>query len=250
MRRFEASRKDSEWAEVDVMVEVPWGDSRVCQAIRKSVLETLDEVASAGYGDGKRMFKRYGGDWSDVKALVNYYAESAYKVIKAESKADWKERKSYQEAGMEEPDPIVFAHSVRLVKECELEKLLVFACSTYGYAGGAHGGSVAAHFMYDKTTGKEVKEVVSPKEAGRLQEAMKSGLCEYFGCSRAELMDELQIEGSQIPWPQMAPYASKDGVVVVYQQYEIAPYAAGMPTFVIPWVKVRTPSVPLKGRRD
>ncbi|MDD3173269.1 MAG: DUF3298 and DUF4163 domain-containing protein [Herbinix sp.] len=30
-------------------------------------------------------------------------------------------------------------------------------------------------------------------------------------------------------------YLSKEGLVIYYQQYDIAPYAAGMPTFVIPY---------------
>jgi hypothetical protein len=30
-------------------------------------------------------------------------------------------------------------------------------------------------------------------------------------------------------------YLSKDGVVIYFQQYDIAPYATGMPSFTIPY---------------
>jgi hypothetical protein len=30
-------------------------------------------------------------------------------------------------------------------------------------------------------------------------------------------------------------YLSREGLVIYYQQYDIAPYAAGIPTFVIPY---------------
>jgi hypothetical protein len=30
-------------------------------------------------------------------------------------------------------------------------------------------------------------------------------------------------------------YLTKDGVVIYFQQYDIAPYAAGLPTFLIPY---------------
>jgi hypothetical protein len=35
------------------------------------------------------------------------------------------------------------------------------------------------------------------------------------------------------PLPQAAPYFTADGVVFIYQQYEIACYAAGLPNCVI-----------------
>jgi hypothetical protein len=41
-----------------------------------------------------------------------------------------------------------------------------------------------------------------------------------------------------LPLPQAAPYFTKDGITFVYAQYEIACYAAGMPTFTIPYNKI------------
>lgn len=40
--------------------------------------------------------------------------------------------------------------------------------------------------------------------------------------------------GEQIPFPKYEPYYTEDGVCFIYQQYEIACYAAGRPTFTLP----------------
>jgi len=49
------------------------------------------------------------------------------------------------------------------------------------------------------------------------------------------MMENLFIDGDIIPFPAFSPYPSKDGLVFVYQQYEIASYAAGMPAFTLPY---------------
>ena len=46
---------------------------------------------------------------------------------------------------------------------------------------------------------------------------------------------EMLLDGDLIPLPTWQPFPSKDGLVFTYQQYEIAPYAAGMPAFTIPY---------------
>ena len=48
-----------------------------------------------------------------------------------------------------------------------------------------------------------------------------------------ELREQLQIEGDQIPLPAWTPYPTAEGLTFVYQQYEIASYADGMPAFVL-----------------
>ena len=39
--------------------------------------------------------------------------------------------------------------------------------------------------------------------------------------------------------PVTPPLFGKDGIIVTYQQYEIAAYAAGMPSFTIPYDKAK-----------
>ena len=49
-----------------------------------------------------------------------------------------------------------------------------------------------------------------------------------------EMRERLQIEGDLIPLPAWTPYPTAEGLCFVYQQYEIASYADGMPSFTLP----------------
>ena len=42
-----------------------------------------------------------------------------------------------------------------------------------------------------------------------------------------------------LPLPATDPWLTKKGVSFIYQQYEIAPYAAGMPSFVLAYDDIR-----------
>jgi hypothetical protein len=80
-----------------------------------------------------------------------------------------------------------------------------------------------------------------------LRNLIKEGLRSYFQdnqetpISDADLKDYLLYDASvdNLPLPQFPPYFTADGLAFVYQQYEIAPYAAGMPSFTIPYDDIR-----------
>lgn len=67
----------------------------------------------------------------------------------------------------------------------------------------------------------------------------------YFGVvTDDELMDNLQLNNelyniNNLPLPETDPWITKDGVFFSYAPYEIASYAAGAPSFVIPISKVK-----------
>ena len=47
--------------------------------------------------------------------------------------------------------------------------------------------------------------------------------------------EQLFVEDGPIPLPAWTPYPTEEGLAFVYQQYEIASYAAGMPAFTLPY---------------
>ena len=65
-----------------------------------------------------------------------------------------------------------------------------------------------------------------------MQDLIQEGLQAY-----GEDMDYLFIEDGVFPLPVWEPSLTKEGVSFTYQQYEIAPYAFGMPSFTIPYEK-------------
>ena len=54
------------------------------------------------------------------------------------------------------------------------------------------------------------------------------------------LQSLLLYDGSvdYLPLPHNAPYLTEQGIVFAYQQYEIAPYALGIPTFTLNYQKI------------
>ena len=92
--------------------------------------------------------------------------------------------------------------------------------------------------MKDNTLLKDTK---SPK----LYALIKDGVKRYFKACGQEMENEedfndfMQVEDiNRIPLPGNAPYLTETGVVFCYTQYEIAPYAAGMITFEVPFAKI------------
>ena len=71
-----------------------------------------------------------------------------------------------------------------------------------------------------------------------IQPLIKGCLAAYFTSedypvTEENLRDFLLIDSDIIPLPAWPPYPSLNSLVFAYQQYEIAPYAAGMPAFAI-----------------
>jgi hypothetical protein len=67
------------------------------------------------------------------------------------------------------------------------------------------------------------------------------GYYSEFGEKMAEeeMRERLQIEGDLIPLPAWTPYPTAEGLCFVYQQYEIASYADGMPAFTVPYAEIK-----------
>ena len=199
----------------------------------ETLWNAFDESASTGYGDGKRMMPKFSGNWSDGDAVLKYYGQKLYSQLK----------KDRSEEGGDGP----YAREVTLTKNCEVNGYVVFAIQWYGYAGGAHGGTLVNHITFDKVSGKQIKEVLSKEFLMQLQPQIRKGLCEYLQCNDSELDDQLFLDEAPInpmtgkkviPWPQSEPYLTKDGITFTYQQYEIGCYAIGMPTFTIPYNEI------------
>ena len=73
------------------------------------------------------------------------------------------------------------------------------------------------------------------------------GLCEYFSDGVGEKIDpetliheytDGKIGEMNVALPEHGPWFTSGGLDFLYQQYEIAPYAAGMPGATIPYEKL------------
>jgi hypothetical protein len=152
----------------------------------------------------------------------------------------------------------------KLFKLEETETYVTYMCNTEGYLGGAHGYATSAGCIFSKQSGRAIgyesqydeqrdvwkqlnQRLFKDPKGIHLRNLIKEGLRSYFQdnqetpISDADLKDYLLYDASvdNLPLPQFPPYFTADGLAFVYQQYEIAPYAAGMPSFTIPYDDIR-----------
>lgn len=176
---------------------------------------------------------------ADGKDMINYYAKLAYENLKrCFDDIDY--------SNSEFPPEL----SMSVLKKNETDRYVTYLSSFYTYAGGAHGLYSEHAVNFDKKTGVILRDILNRKDVKALQSILRTGLESFFrkpyvavGEKNVEDgvksdMNDLFIENGIIPLPKNGVYLSSEGVVFIYGQYEIAPYALGMPTFTVPYKEI------------
>lgn len=164
-----------------------------------------------------RLGGSYEGDLNNAEAMFNFYAKNL----------------SEDEEGMQ-------VLSVTEIKKVyENTKIVTFTCSGYTcLEGAAHGvgGEIGATFR--KSDGKLFTADMVPSVYNQeMQAFIKKGLKEYFEITSDSELKEYLIDVNnlnEIPLPSTDPWITEKGVNFSYMPYEIASYAAGQPSFVVP----------------
>ncbi len=226
--KFEQKTKASE---VKIVVDYPTAGSPVLvNAIAEYVNETLGGT--------------YYGDLQKSDSLMAYYGNTI----------DGKLKEEFDGVGDESRPPYSFSMDIR--KVYETGRAVTFAASSYSYMGGAHGMGFNHGTTFRKSDGRRFCiEMMCDVNSDEFRGMIKDGLRTYFKengeevTTDDELAQMLMTESGVdfLPMPQYDPYLTKDGVRFIYQQYEIAPYAAGQPSFTIPYDKI-WPYLTLEGR--
>lgn len=133
------------------------------------------------------------------------------------------------------------------------DSVLTYSFSGYVYFGGAHGGATGAGQTFVKSDGVRLNgsNMFIPEKRGELLSQIKSGLWnQYFKqdmeSDSMSLRDALLINPDTMHLPAFPPVFLPDGINFTYQQYEIACYAAGMPSCTISYDSIKpllTPEV-------
>lgn len=192
------------------------------QGATRNIREWINEVFGGIYADdlsdGKKMLEFYG----------TRYAERA--------------RKEVEEIG---PGTAMdqYAYYKQTKKVYESEQFVTYTSELYLYAGGAHGSETLEGVVFRKADGRRFGWEMFTEEGketlrGMIKEKLKT---EYFKLkSDDDFYDHLLVEDARytFPLPEAAPFFIRSGVKFVYQQYEIAPYAAGLPSCVLPYEAV------------
>lgn len=240
-------------ARLSIEAELPVAATEGTAVMRQTLVDVMDRaLANIGYGEEQRAFPRFGGDMGDTKALGAYYGEQAFADLSAKAQADVDERTSdiasndgLTEAEREHALAEIpgWEFDFKLKKVYETDRIAVFDAIEYIYLGGAHGGIGGdGALTFDKESGMRIRDFFVPGAAAQMQDLLRQGLAEYFAeasdGTEYAVEDFLQLDGDLIPLPHWAPMPMEDGLVLTYQQYEIAAYAAGMPSFTLSYEEV------------
>ncbi len=140
-------------------------------------------------------------------------------------------------------------HGPAYTKEINVKKMhdekntVTYATEAYEYLGGAHPFSVYTGVTFAKQDGKVLDYKIFKDTTGNtFRKVLIDGLKGYFEVkSDAELVNcLLDIKRTKdIPLPATPPFFTDKGIMLIYGQYEIAPYAAGMPAVTIPFEQAK-----------
>lgn len=189
------------------------GNSILVHNIREWILDETDNLDTADIDNAATLTKGYiDGSMENLKDMVKEFDD-----VQSE---------------------MSLSSSLDISRIFENAKFVTFKTSRYEYLGGAHGMSIMTGTTFRKSDGKIFgKNMLDNSKQKDIRKLIMRNLLPYFEVgSIDELRGMLFLpEGETlVPMPAMEPYIDNDNMVFTYQQYEIAPYAAGMPEASIP----------------
>ncbi len=234
-----ASYADStEYLMFNLDVELPLASDKVNANIRRDLVGVISsEIANlAGFETPKEVSSP--DKDPGIDSLVHRLGSEAFASLNALAKEDDDIRKA---SPREVDAEFIFQWECMctLSRIVDTERYSVYLSENYEYLGGAHGGiSGAGYLTYGKTDGSRITGFIDSSKAGEMQDILRAGIVRYFADAGQEITEDevveyLFVEDGIIPLPSLEPYPSEDGLVFIYQQYEIAPYAMGMPQFTV-----------------
>lgn len=155
-----------------------------------------------------------------VKAEKDY---TQFKAIEAKDKAEWDD-------SLGEWFPYEYSYTYK-VKFNEKNHLSIIFY-TYTYMGGAHGMTVGETVNFDVKTGKlyTLSSIIKGKITPVKNYAFNSLNKQFDGGLFITKASEIIINDRTTLWT-----FDKKGIRLIFSQYEVVPYAAGMPEVAIPY---------------
>ncbi len=217
-----------------ISVDYPQGDDSLSQAVKAFIGKQLGALYVPYHfseeADARRDYPRYKGSVLQAQKMLDYYGKGAAKFLAA------------QQAEIPGDDKPHVCSDVKIRKVAETSTYLTYLMQSYDEVGGAHGSSTSYELNISKLTNKVIEKAIDSSQTRALQNILKKGIAQYFKecgdedfkiSSIYEYLDPIGEKGNNnlIPLPANTPYIENDSLCFVYQQYEIAPYAAGLVSF-------------------
>lgn len=133
-------------------------------------------------------------------------------------------------------DPIDYAYTWQISPIYFTNHYVTYTDSAYRYDGGSHGVTKFDAATFTLADGKRWGyDMFKENKLDDLRRMVVDAIAkQYFGQSDADSLNGIVFDPvDKINLPGCAPYLVAGGVAFTYQEYEIAPYSAGMPTCVL-----------------
>lgn len=222
----------------NVSADFPTADdtSTIADSLRAFISATLhshyyETVYNSGGGEPLTTTnpKRpaFTGDIKDGNAMAAFYAKEYHKEL-----TDM--RKDIDEYN---PDAVC-NHTVHIKLTADTATFVTYQITDETFTGGAHGSVLLTAASFSREDGHLLGYPVDTTKVKQLQPLLVKGIMSYYkkagaGMTEKQVMESLFIENNTIPLPATAPSFTPQGISFVYQQYEIACYAAGIHQFTI-----------------
>ncbi|MBR5634574.1 MAG: DUF3298 domain-containing protein [Prevotella sp.] len=196
--------------------------------------EWIDEQLGGTYGNAENV--DYKNILANTTAFLDHYIKQIVESNRKEFDEMVKDNPDFKEMG------ITYYDSTAIEKLAEGKNWVTFTNQRDIFRGGAHG--IAPYFgqTFRKSDGRRIGwEIFGNTNDEKFQQIIKDGLVEYFELdSEAKLAEHLMNEANAyyVPLPQCPPLFTAEGITFVYNQYEIAAYAYGLPTFTVAYEKL------------
>ena len=144
-----------------------------------------------------------------------------------------------------------YYNDYRASVETQTDKYVTYEIVHDIFTGGAHGLYIASGQTFRKSDGCQMGwNLFDMSKKAELVALLKEGVKDYFEVeSDEELEESLQVWDDPdtpenelefgLPLPSSQPYVTREGIAFVYQQYEIAAYACGLPSGIISFEKAK-----------
>ena len=175
---------------------------------------------------------------SDFNSSVDSYNK--------DSEEQNKEMKKSAEENGDTYETIKYSDNVTVSVVRADNQVFSFKIYDYIYLGGAHGGTNVTGYTFDSKTGEQLTIDSFGDKASIANTAdifILNSIAESSDQARAGLFDDdalsyvTAIDDYFTKTELPAYYLSNRGIVFVFQQYDIAPYASGIIEFVVPYTQ-------------
>lgn len=181
--------------------------------------------------------------------IINSYYNEGMQIFNHENRKFALELKEYAEGELYEQAKQTYEFNKKngypimvyeLVRECNItynqNQLVSLYCDEYIFEGRAHGNTVRKSQNWDLEFAQEILLQAFSKGNPyflidilkqinkQIAEQIESGVGSYFPEYCQLVLETFNLENY---------YLTPNGIVVFFQQYDIAPYSSGIPTFLV-----------------